>query len=84
MTRDEAKAIVDDGARYLRREGSANQFATRIGLGELLIGPDLYLVVYENGAGGNLYTTNDFDEAWALFERLDTPIEIISHGQGAS
>ena len=83
MSRDEAKAIVDGGSRYLRREGNATKSATRLGLGELIIGPHLYLVVYENGAGGNLYMSNDFDEVWGLFEQLDTPIEIVSHEGGA-
>jgi hypothetical protein len=81
MTRDEAKAIVDGGKQYLKRAGTANQYGIGLHIDELPMGPHTYIVVYDNGAGGNIYTSNGFDEVWALFEKLDTPIEIISHGQ---
>jgi hypothetical protein len=79
MTKEEAKAIVDGGAKYLQRGGNVGAVALMLSSAQNYGDFQKYMIAYENGAGGNLFTSNNFDTVWAEFDRDDTPITIVDY-----
>jgi hypothetical protein len=80
MTRDEAKAIVDGGTKYLSTTGVNGETVTlSSSVASGFEGWHAYVLARENGAGGNLYTTNVFDEAWDLFIASGSPISQVDY-----